>query len=325
MTKNTDANENLTTLKFHFYSLKFTPYKDLNKHNSSSILNKVITYVSEELQKGQGYLIDRHHKRIKGDSRELFMTQAVFMLKERRIRCSMALLRSGRIPLLKPADKFVLVPLNKAEGSIAEQTHFFIDYSKTPAVICVEYNYHGPRISDIEYYFRNVSHDILKLSKVTDVALFMDTSIDKTLSELKNVLNIDIKVQPQKLIQMDTDLVGRYFTAFTTMGQRLKPKYIKLEAMYQTPGSSVASSQLNSDANNMIINLLNRFKTKPLNIDCFDNFVVKYEDKEGQEEVFNLLKDKREVLKEVDLSSIQKGRHYYELIEKDFDEFMETI
>lgn len=325
MTKTADINENFTTLKFHFYSLKFTPYKDLNNHSSGSILSKVITYVSEELQKGQGYLIDRHHKRTNGESRELFMTQAVFMLKERRIRCSIALLRSGRIPLLKPADKFVLVPLNKAEGSIAEQTHFFIDYSKTPAVICIEYNYHGPRISDIEYYFRNVSHDILKLSKVADVALFMDTTIDKTLSELKNVLNIDIKVQPQKLVQMDTDLVGRYFTAFTTMGQRLKPKYIKLEAMYQTPGSSVTSSQLNSEANNMIINLLNRFKTKPLNIDCFDNFVVKYEDKDGQEEVFNLLKDKRELLKEVDLSTIVKGRHYYELIEKDFDEFMETI
>ena len=319
-----NPNENLTILRFHFYSLKFTPYSGSDL-SSGTILTKVITYVSEELCKGQGYLIDRHHKREKGESRELFMTQAIFMLKEKRIRCSMALLRSGRIPLLKPADKFVLVPLDSAQGSIAEQTHFYIDYSRTPAVICIEFNYYGPRISDIEYYFRNVSHDILRLAKVTDVVLHMDTSIDKTLSELKNVLNIDIKLQPQRLAQLDTDLVGQYFTGLNTMSQRLKPKFLKLEAMYQTPGSNLQSSQINTPANNMILNILKRFKSKPVNMDVFDNFVVKYEDQDGKEEVFNLLKGKKEIIKEVDLTTITKARQLYELIEPDFDAFMETL
>lgn len=320
-----ESKENLTPIKFNFYSLKFEPYKNQTNSSSSTILNEIITYLSREMLQGKGHLIDKHKNRKQDGPRELFMTSTVIMHKERRIRCSLALLRSGRIPMLKPAEEFKLIPLDKAQGSIAEQTHFFIDFSKNYAVICAEFNYHGPRISDIEFYFRNIARDTLKISKVTEVTMFMDSSIDKTLSDLKNVLNMDIKLQPQKLAKLDTEIVGQYFTQLNSLGQKLKPKFIKLEAMYQTPGSAVKSSQINKEANNMIIDLIKKFKARPYNIDCFENFVVRYEDKDGQEEVFNLLKGKKEIVKDIDLSKITTSRSWYELIEADFDEFMQTL
>ena len=50
-------------LRFHFYSLRFTPYSHLEKeYSSSKILNEVITFLTNELHKGQGYLIDKHRK-----------------------------------------------------------------------------------------------------------------------------------------------------------------------------------------------------------------------------------------------------------------------
>jgi hypothetical protein len=321
----TKPKENLTSVRFHFYSVKFTPYNDRTEQSSNSILKKVIDYVTNELHQGKGHLIDRNHNRSEDGSREIFMAQSVYILKESRIRCSMALLRSGRVPMLKPADKFQLVPLDKAQGSIAEQTHFFIDYSKNPAVVCLEFNYHGPRMSDIEYYFRNVARDTLRLAKATEISIHMDTSIDKTLADLKNVLNIDIKIQPQKISRMDTELIGQYFTGINTLGQRIKPKFIKLEAMFQTPGNTVVSSQINKEANNMVFDLLRKFKGRPFNIDAFENFVVRYEDKNGQEEVFNLLKGKKEVIKEIDLTTITNVRQWYEMIKPDFDEFIQTI
>jgi hypothetical protein len=317
--------QNLTPIRFHFYSLKFTPYNEIkNDYNSNTILKDIITYITIKKNEGKGHLIDRNHNRINEDRRELFMTSAVFMHRERRIRCSIALLRSGKKPKLKPIDKFKLVPISSM-GSIAEETHFFIDFSKEKAIICLEYNYHGPRISDIEYYFRNVARDTLKLSKSTDVEMYMDTSIDDTLGRLKNVLNMDIKIQPKNLAQMDTILVGKYFTGINSIGNFLKPKFLKLEAMFQTPGRSVESSEINKSANNMVLDLLRTFKGRPFNIDCFDSFVVKYEDKDGQEEVFNLLKGKKEVIKEIDLGTINKNRQWYELIENDFDEFVNSL
>ncbi|UTW64526.1 hypothetical protein KFE98_10420 [bacterium SCSIO 12741] len=313
------------TLHFHFFSLKFTPYKHLSSNeNSNSILRGVITYLTKELLNGNGHLIDKN--RGNGDgSRELFLTSAVFMHKENRIRCSMALLRSGRAPKIKPVNKFELVPIDTI-GSIAEETHFFIDYSRSTAVLCVEFNYHGPRISDIEFYFRNVARDMLKLSKATDVDMYMSNKIDNTLAELKNVLNIDIKIQPSKIAQMDKDIVGSYFTGINTIGNRLKPKYIKLEALFQTQGKGIRSSELNKDANSMVLSLLKKFKTRPFNIDCFNNFVVRYEDKDGNEEVFNLLKGKETItLEDVDLDELTKRVHWYELIEEGFDRFMNSL
>src|SRR5690606_37807007 len=315
----------LETLRFHFYSLKFKPYAGLaDKHNSSTILKDTITYLMQELRNGQGHLIDKNRNRENEGARELFMTSAVFMHKERRIRCSLALLRSGRVPKIKPVDEFKLVPI-KTLGWIAEETHFFIDFSRNYGVICLEYNYYGPRISDVEYYLRNVARDKLKLSKATEVNLYMSNTIDKTLENLKNVLNMQIKIQPSKIAQMDNDIKGQYFTGIYTIGNRLKPNYIKVETLFQTPGNTVASKELNKEANSMVRTLIGKFKARPFNIDCFDDFVVKYEDKEGNEEVFNLLKGKKELEYEVEMSTLKKRRHWYELIEKDFDEFMVTF
>ncbi|NRR93392.1 hypothetical protein HSX10_17595 [Winogradskyella undariae] len=315
----------LETLKFHLYSLRFTPYAKLaDKNTSSSILKDTITYLTKELRNGQGHLIDKNRNRKNESPREIFMTSAVFMHKERRIRCGLALLRSGRVPKIKPIDEFKLVPI-KTLGSIAEETHFFIDFSRNYAVICIEYNYFGPRISDVEYYLRNVARDTLKLSKTTDVNLYMSNTIDKTLENLKNVLNMQIKIQPSKIAQMDNDIKGQYFTGINTIGNRLKPNFIKVETLFQTPGNTVESKGLNKEANSMVKTLIGKFKARPFNIDCFDDFVVKYEDKEGNEEVFNLLKGKKELEYEVEMTTLKKRRHWYELIEKDFDEFMVTF
>ncbi|PYF70580.1 hypothetical protein [Pedobacter nutrimenti] len=319
-----DPNEKLTTIKFNLYSLKFTPYNDAS-YTNADILTKIITYVTNEIHKGKGHLIDRHHKRIGETPRELFISSAVIMPKDKRIRCTIALLRAGRVPMLKPADKFKLIPLDSTIGSIAEQTHFFIDYSKSQLVLCTEFNYHGPRASDIEYYFRNVGHETLRISKATELAMFMDSTIDKTLAELKNVLNIDIKLQPKKLVHLDSDLTGSYLTGINSFGNLLKPKYIKLEAMYQSPGNTVTSTEINKEANGMIKTMLKRFKGRPFNIEAFESFVVKYEDKDGQEEVFNLLKGKKELVREVDLKKITKLRQWYELIETEFNEFVDSI
>lgn len=319
------TQENLTEVKFQYFSLKFTPLNHLSdKYDSNDIMRNVVTYISKKLQEEQeGHLIDRHEGR-SNSMRELFMNRAVFLPREKRIRCSMALLRSGRVPLLKPKEQFKLVSM-KTLGTIAEETHFFIDYNKGFSVICIEYQHNGPRLSDIEYYFRNVAQKVLKQSKATEVNLYMDVSIDKALSNLRNVLNMDIKVQPKNLPQLDTDIQGKYFSGMNNIANTLKPKYIKIETLFQTPGKGIKSTELNKEANKMFIEMLQRFKGRSFNIDAFDSFVVKYEDKEGAEEVFNLLNSKREFVIDVDLKKITRSKDWYALIEDDFNALMATL
>lgn len=318
---------NLTEIHYHYFSLKFTPLKSVeDKYNSNDIMRNVITYISNQLhQEKKGHLIDRHETK-QHSRRELFINRAVFLPLEKRIRCSIALLRSGREPFLKPKEQFKLIPLSEQTiGSIAEETHFFIDYSRKHAVICCEYNHHGPRMSDIEYYFRNVAQKVLKQSRATEVNTYLEAPIDETLAKLKNVLNIEIKIQPKNLNQLDPDLQNRYFSGMNNIGQVFKPKFIRLEAYYQSPGKGVTSRELNVPANKMVIEMLNRFRGRSFNIDAFDAFQVKYEDKDGNEEMFNLLSGKKEIILNVDLKKITRSKDWYGLIKEEFNNFIETI
>lgn len=318
------ATSKTTPVRFHFFSLKFTPYKNKeNTHNSTSILKDIITHLSNEKLKKKAHLIDRNQNRENESPRELFMTSAVFIPRVSRIRCSIALFRSGRKPLLKPADKFKLIPLDVL-GSIAEQTHFFIDYSGPFPLVCVEYNYHAPRISDIEYYFRNIARDTLNLSRVTEVTTYMDSSLDETLADLRNVLSFEVKAQPSNLSHLDLDIRNKYFSSITSLGAQLKPKFVKVEALFQTPGSS-KPVPVNNEANNMINVLLRKFKARSFNVDSFENFVVKYESNSGEEKIFNLLKGKKEIIKEIDLEKVTRNRDWYDLIEGDFDSFISWL
>tara|TARA_Y100001963_G_C6695326_1_gene406679 strand:- start:494 stop:1039 length:546 start_codon:yes stop_codon:yes gene_type:complete len=177
-------------------------------------------------------------------------------------------------------------------------------------------------MSDVEYYLRNVARDKLKLSKALEVNLYLSNTIDKTLESLRNVLNMQIKIQPNKIAQMDNDIKGQYFTGINTIGNRLKPNYIKIETFFQTPGSNVTSEELNKEANSMVTTLISKFKKRPFHIDCFEDFVVKYENKDGEEDLFNLLKGKKELEYEVEMKDLKKKRHLYELVVEDFNEFM---
>jgi hypothetical protein len=317
--------ENKTEIKYQFFALKFTPLKDVAL-NSKDITFNIITYISNKLlNENQGHLIDKHELR-QGNRREIFMNRAVIMHKEKRIRCSMALLRAGKVPLIKPKEEYKLVPISDAiKGSIAEETHFFIDYSKNSVIICCEYNHNGPRITDIEFYFRNVAHKVLRQSKATEVNAYLDAPIEETLNKLKNVLNIDIKIVPQDLSKLTPEVSNKYFTGMRTLGALLNPKFLRIEAYFQSPGGSIQSKGLNANANNMIKDLLNKIKGNKLDIDAFKSFMFKYEDIDGKEELFNLLSGKKEIILVIDLKEIGSARDWYNLVKPELDQFIEAI
>lgn len=316
---------NLTPVKFNFFELKYTPFKNSPQQTTNDILHAVITFLTQSQIAGSGILIDRHEDRKKDTARPLFVTQVSTDWKEKRIKVSMALLRKGRMPKLKPAETWILVPLEKGRGEIAEETHFYIDYNTPNIIMCVEYNHNGPRMSDIEYYFRIVANDKLSLAKATSITMFMDTSVDKALAEFKNILNMKVKVQPQKLSQLDMAIQGQYFTSISNLSQQVNPNYVKLEMLFETADKDYESSQINKKGNTMFKRILQAFKANPVNMDVFENFVVKYETEDGKEDIFNLMKGKKEITVEIDTSVTTTNRAWYELIKTDFDNFMQPF
>ncbi len=307
-------------------SLKFEPYSEFKgKYNTRSILKDVFTYLRDKRNNGQGHLIDRHEKRDKSESRELFMVGHRKVPHEDRIRCSMALLRKGKQPKLKPTDRFKLLPLSDLGGDIVEETHFFIDFSTSKCVICAEYNDRGPRISDLEYYFRNVAGpSTLRIARATERTAFFKNSLEDTLANMRNVLHMDVKFKPANLAKMDSDVRKHYYSSMENIGKMFKPKFFRVETYFQTPGSKSPVS-INNEANNWFRGMLKVFKQRNRNTKLFENFEVKYEDNFGVEQTFNLLKNRASITIEVDSNKDIKNKEMYKLIDSDLSQFIASL
>lgn len=313
-------------INLYFSSLKFEPYSDLKgKHNTRSILKEVFSYLRDKRKNGQGHLIDRHEKRSKADSRELFMVSHRKISQEDRFRCSMALLRKGKQPKLKPTDKFKLLPIGDLGGDIVEETHFFIDFSTERCIICSEFNDRGPRTSDLIYYLRNVAgSSTLKIARSTENTKFFNSTLDETLSNLRNVLHMDVKFKPSSLAQMDSDVRKNYYSSMENIGKMFKPKFFRVETYFQIPGSN-APVDINNEANNWFRDMLRIFKQRKRNQKMFENFEVKYEDNAGIEQTFNLLKNRASMTIEVNSKKDLKNKEMYELIAPEFGQFIASL
>jgi hypothetical protein len=309
-------------VKCHLHTLKFESYKDGTKSNAD-ILIDAITYLNKEKLDGKAFLVDKNRNRKDEEPRELFMHVAYRIPKKKIIRCSLALIRGGKVPMLKPKDTYELVPFDKTEGTLTELTNFFIDFSRTPAIVCVEYNHNGPRITDIEFYFRQIAYYVLRLAKSTTVTTLMRIRIDEAISSLKNVLNFDIKMRPQNVTYLDNELKG-FVSEFATIGAKLQPNFIRVEALFQTPGGKTLGLEPNIKANNMFLTFLKKFKSNSDNIKHFEDFEVKFLNSEGEEDVFNLIKGKAELRLEIDSSKQLTAKEWYELIEEEYAEFIEV-
>ncbi|MGN6178242.1 MAG: hypothetical protein ACTHNW_03620 [Mucilaginibacter sp.] len=318
-----ESNPNLLEVKFYLHHIKFLPYVDSAKQKTNDILFDILTFLNREHLNGKAYAIDRNKNRPEMERREMFMNNPVRIPKTNKFKCSIALLKDKSL-MVKPKDTFELVPFDKAKGLIAELTHFYIDYSVSPSIICAQFNNDGPRISDIEFYFRNLALE-LKLAKGCQATTCLFAPIDTTLKHLHNVLNFEIKLRPQSITQMDNDIKGGFITDFANMGNRLKPNFLRVEAMFQTPGTKVKSVHLNKEANSFIKMLLKKFQAEPFHIDQFEEFEIKFVNNEGQDEVFNLIKGKREISVKVNRTEHMTTTKYYNLIEADFDRFIQTL
>lgn len=316
----------LETLRFHFHRLTFSFFKDQEGRQTNLTASKgLFAYLNQERLAGRGVVLDRNQGKKDSVRRELFAPFVYTDLKNQRVYGSLALLRAGRLPRLKPHETFTLIELNKSAGEIAEETHFFIDYSRETSIICIEYNHNGPRISDLEFYIKNVAND-RRIAKGCSVETLMDISLEQAVTNLVNVLNFEFKVQPQK-IKMLEPVVQNYFTSMTTFGEKVKPRFLKVEAMFQQQGKQIGPKQENVEANKLIKYFLNLVKKTPEQLEHFESFELKYEDKDGGDCFLDLMKGKKEIVKEdVDVNALGMGsRAWYDLIKSDFDAYMDSL
>lgn len=306
--------------------MRFEPRSEFKSvHNTQSILKAVFEYLREERKNGKGHLIDKHKNQDMAEAREIYMVSHRNLHNERRIRCSMAYLRKGKRPKLKPTSKLKLVSLSSIDGDIAEVTHFFIDYSGTRCIICAEFNHNGPRLNDFAFYLRQIAGtNHLKLARATEVTALFSSNIEETLASLQNVLQMNVKLKPSDLRLMDSDVRKNYFSDMENIGKIFKPKYFRVKTYFQIPGSN-SPVGINHEANNWFRDMLGVFKKRSRNKKFFENFEVKYEDIHGVENIFNLSKNRETIAIPVGADDEFKNKALYDLVKGDLDQFISSF
>lgn len=285
-------------IRFHLFDFLFTPLKENALSDSSSkILKKCIDRINEEyLKKQTAIVIDRHEGRTDEERRTIFMTPAAFNAKERRYKCKISILRDNKIPTLVNKSNFTLTPLEQlGNTALAETTNFYIDMTKNLPVVCCEFNNLGPRISDIEYYFRQVSfHQMLGIAKGCKAAIHMKLPINEVLDSLSDVLRFKIKAKPQRLNYIFQEVQDSFITNMNALAGSVKPKSIRVDAFFRE--AKQQDIKKNKHAIGLVKRILNAVKNDSDIVDDFEEFTLFFEKEDGTDGVFQLIRGKQELL-----------------------------
>ena len=286
-------------VRFNIFDFNFTPYNSSAKSKDSlTILKEAIQHINDEkTQRQKAIVIDRHDNRQDSESRRLFVSSAAYILKDKVFKCRIALIRDHKIPTLVSRSTYTLTPFDElGDKAIAETTNFYIDMSGQAPIVCCEFNSNGPRILDIEYYFRYItSFNMLKISKACKASLHMDSSVSNVLDSITDVLKFRIKARPNRLSYLYQEVEDPFITNMNALANTVNPNSLKVEASFREIGNSSGQSK-NITAVNFIKRILNAIKNDSNITEEFDDFYLEYEGENGTEDTFHLLKGKKEIV-----------------------------
>ena len=320
-------SENFLEVRFNFFDFWFKPYKGSKSLNSSEkILKACIEEINhQKLHEGKAIVIDKYEGRKGKERRNHFISSAAYSHTEKRYKCRINLIRDSKLPHVLNKSNFSLTPLqNLGHNAIAETTNFYIDISQKMPIVCCEFNYDGPRITDIEYYFRQIASKNLKIATACRARVHMKMPVNDVLESISDVLKFEIKVKPNRLAFLNHQVNDAFVGNMSALANSVDPQSIKVDAFFRERGNS-STSKRNLKALSFIKRALKAIKADNNIIEDFDDFTLEFEKTDGTEDTFNLIKGKEEIVIECPTkkSGALDTKKLYELISLKFDEYLE--
>lgn len=319
--------ERTLEVRFHIFDFIFKPFKKEKQNQTShTILKSCIDEINRvKLQDRQAIVIDRHESRTATESRRLFVSSAAYSHHDKKYKCRIALIRDNRLPTLVNKEDFTLTPLNDLGiGAIAETTNFYIDVSGTCPVVCCEFNNNGPRIADIEYYFRQIARKYLIIATACKARIHMKMPVNEVLESITDVLKFEIKVKPQRLAYLNSEVNDAFIANMTGLASTVEPQSIKVNAFFRERNKSTTGQTKNYAALGFVKRALKAIKADNKIIDDFDDFTLEFEKNDGSEGVFSLIRGKQEI--EVKCPTKSKGnlntKKLYDIVKDEFNEYL---
>lgn len=276
-------------VRFHYFDLKMVPLaSQRGKYTSSSLLKACITEINRARKDDHNAIVlDRNHKNSKELKRELFISTIAIKQPENKYKGTIHLIRDNKNPMLVDRETYKLAPMNEVKNGsmIAETTHFYIDFSKEIPLVCCEFNNDGPRISDIEYYFRQIGAKVLNLSYSCQAERRSSGDIKTFLKNLNDVINIKIKAKPSKLPYLTNKLNESFIARMQGLSNTIENAAIKVETSFRAPGLRKTKSIAGIA---FVKRVLGKVTEEEEIIEALEDFSVIYDSNSGTQETFNL-------------------------------------
>ncbi|MCH2488579.1 MAG: hypothetical protein MK211_00390 [Flavobacteriales bacterium] len=283
-------------IKFHIFELIFQPYKEQQgKMGSFGILKSCIRKINDErTEKKRFIIIDRYETRDKAESRKLFISSASYSHTDRMYKCKIQLLRDKVPAFLDRSNLTISSDIDLKNKDLVETTNFYIDMEKTtnPTVIC-EYNSVGPKISDIEYYFRTISsRKFLHISKACKAKVHMEKSVENVIESMTNIFKFRFKAKPENLPSLFTNTKDAFISQMQLLANTVDPKSIKVDLSFRDLGGKKLVSQTNYKMLSTSKKILNAVLRETKIMEDIEDFYLEYEDSDGEYNDFNLVRGK---------------------------------
>jgi hypothetical protein len=278
-------------INFHFFDLNLTSYKRVDIGNSSKLLKELFDIIYRDRLENKVYVIDRKEGESNDDKRNLLIFTLTF-IKGIRVKGKMALLRD-KLPVFLNDRSDIDEIENIKDKKLAEITHFCVDFTNNVPLVMFEFNSSGPRISDFEYYIRHVGKQT-GLVKYCSTSLRVKGEIEKILSSIKNVGEIEIKVKSENT-RFLKDIDNSFYSSITALNDSHPYETIRLSTGF-------SRKKINVGGLDLARKILGFFKKNSNQLDNVEDLKVIVDCGNGFE-LFDLINQKESRVLPIELSS----------------------
>lgn len=172
------------------------------------------------------------------------------------------------------------------EKSVVEATHIILDYQDDKVLrLVIEYNSHGPRMSDFIFFIRELGKKE-KLCRSVNTTIIVNNKLEEVANKIGRCKSLKIKVLEENVEKVKSHN-QRLGSALETLSNFSKSNYYKIDLRLDFEKNDKSNKDV-------ISNFIKIFSKDKSSLDCYNSFQIEAEDTTNDDEftTFDLLMDK---------------------------------
>lgn len=310
---------NTINFEFNYASIRLKPYNG-DESSSSQLLKKIIATLNSDEFPNSKKIIDRHENRKNAVNRKLVIISNRLEDKGQRCYGKIALIKN-KAPMLW-GGKDIIEEIKKVTNQqFIEVTNYVIDFNTTgDPVIMFEFNNEGPRLSDIEYYLRQIAKEY-SIAKSTETCIHLKVSYEQLDKELNNVFSVVVKVNAVN------NNKANWLKTLKTLNDDAGYKDVRLEMFFKRQKDDNGKYLRNIRGTDYARSIIEWLRKDKKNIEYLDDLKMSYQTN-NEDEIIDLDFLKNKVISFINIptepSNTYTFKTFREIVGNEFNSYLKT-